>query len=92
LLLIFFFFSFSPHSFEDEGWLINRFSSDITIEESGSVLITETIEVDFGSLEKHGIYRDIPEVYKQDDGAEYHTRITPLQMLIRWKRSAIKDN
>lgn len=72
-------FIFPSRTFADEGWVINRFSSDISIERSGSVLIKEVIEVDFKSLEKHGIYRDIPEVY-HNDGTEHYTRITPVYM------------
>ena len=49
---------------QDTGWVIDNFVSDIKIHPDTSVDITETIDVDFGSLQKHGIYRYIPVKYK----------------------------
>ena len=48
----------SPASAE-EGWVVQRFQSDITVTESGRMEIREAITVDFGSLDRHGIIRDI---------------------------------
>jgi uncharacterized membrane protein YgcG len=39
---------------------INAYDTTITIEESGDLLIRETIVYDFGVLSRHGIFRDIP--------------------------------
>jgi hypothetical protein len=39
---------------------ITRFDSDITIESDGALLVKETIVYDFGTLQRHGIFRDIP--------------------------------
>jgi uncharacterized membrane protein YgcG len=50
----------------DEGWVVQRFASDITIQGSGSLHIVETIDVDFRLLEKHGIFRTIPFRYEWD--------------------------
>ncbi len=61
----------------DEGWVIQQFDSDIAVQTDGTVLVTETIKVDFGSLSKHGIYRDLPYTYKSADGYKY-TEIKPL--------------
>jgi len=47
----------------DVGWVINTFDSAIDIQSDGRVLVNETIAVDFGSLEKHGIFREIPVRY-----------------------------
>ena len=62
LLLIFPFFVGA----QDTGWLIENFKSDITIMGNGTVAITETIEVDFKNLQKHGIYREIPLRYENN--------------------------
>ncbi|QQS38364.1 DUF2207 domain-containing protein [Candidatus Woesebacteria bacterium] len=52
----------------DTGWIIDSFHSDITINENTSIEIVETISTDFYDLNKHGIYRDIPIVYKTASG------------------------
>ncbi len=51
----------------DEGWVIERFHVDIAIQKSGQFKVIETIAVDFGDLEKHGIFRDIPYRYALTD-------------------------
>ena len=50
----------------DEGWVINQFDAAIGIQSDGSLRVVETILVDFGSQQKHGIIRDIPVVYSYD--------------------------
>jgi hypothetical protein len=50
----------------DEGWVINSFHSQITIDPDSSIRVTEDIQVDFGSQSKHGIFRTIPVRYKYD--------------------------
>lgn len=52
----------------DTGWVITDFASDITINADTSVQVTEAIHVDFGQLEKHGIYRTIPVKYRDRFG------------------------
>ncbi|MEO8744340.1 MAG: DUF2207 domain-containing protein [Candidatus Dormibacter sp.] len=51
----------------DEGWVISSFHSDITVAADSQVTIQEDIRVDFGSLQKHGIFRTIPLRYRYDD-------------------------
>ena len=58
----------------DEGWTIERFAAQIAIQRDGSLLITESIDVDFGALVKHGIYREIPIEYTVP-GDDKHNRI-----------------
>lgn len=41
---------------------IDSFKSEIVAHKDGSFDVTETIDYDFGSSSKHGIYRDIPKV------------------------------
>jgi hypothetical protein len=50
----------------DEGWTIERFHAEIVIRPDGSLRITETIDVAFGTLERHGIFREIPVRYRYD--------------------------
>ncbi|MEP6693927.1 MAG: DUF2207 domain-containing protein [Chloroflexota bacterium] len=51
----------------DDGWIIERFSSDIEVQRDGGLLITEGIDVDFlGLVDRHGIFRDIPVRYQWD--------------------------
>ncbi|HEY7625223.1 MAG TPA: DUF2207 domain-containing protein [Candidatus Limnocylindria bacterium] len=61
----------------DEGWLIERFAADITIQKDSSLHILEAIDVDFGGLQKHGIFRTIPVRYQWDDT---HLRVYQLQV------------
>lgn len=46
------------------GWAIERFVSDIEIRPDGGIAAVEVIDVDFGTLEMHGIFRDIPVRYR----------------------------
>ncbi len=75
-LLSFSIFHFQPStSYADEGWVINSFDSQIKIQTDGKVRIEETIAVDFGSLQKHGIYRDIPYAYQDNGNTKTYTKI-----------------
>lgn len=49
------------------GWSIQSFAVDYNILPSGTVRVTEDIAVDFGSLQRHGIFRDMPVRYRYDD-------------------------
>ena len=46
---------------------INKFHSDIMIDQDSSVLVKETIEVEFHQS-RHGIYREIPFKYRDEFG------------------------
>ncbi len=74
LLSVFFFLQTSFVSAQ-EAWTIKNFVSDISLEESGMVIVVETIDVDFGNLQKHGIFRDIPFVYHSDDNSLFYTNV-----------------
>ena len=56
---------------------MERFAADITIDKSGSLHIVEAIDANFGSLQKHGIFRTIPVRYRWDDT---HVRVYELQL------------
>ncbi|MGC8776054.1 MAG: DUF2207 domain-containing protein [Minisyncoccia bacterium] len=53
------FFGFHP-AVRAEAEAINNFKANITIQKDGSVFVTENIIYNFGSNQKHGIFRDIP--------------------------------
>jgi len=48
----------APAAAADEGWSIRSFDVTYEIDESGAVKVTEDLLVDFGSLQRHGIFRD----------------------------------
>jgi len=58
-----------------EDWVINSFQADIDILEDGRVQVVESIKADFGNLQKHGIFRDIPEVYERTGGGKHYTKL-----------------
>ena len=60
----------------DEGWVIASFDATYQLRPDAVALITEDIRVDFGSLEKHGIFRDIPVEYKYDSK---HNRLITIE-------------
>ncbi|OGL65960.1 hypothetical protein A3B21_02140 [Candidatus Uhrbacteria bacterium RIFCSPLOWO2_01_FULL_47_24] len=49
-----------PQVIQAKTEAVNNFNANITIQKDGSVFIAETIIYDFGSNQKHGIFRDIP--------------------------------
>jgi hypothetical protein len=51
----------------EEDWVIRSFDARYLLDESGTVAATEDIIVDFGSLERHGIFRDMPVEYEYDE-------------------------
>ena len=64
----------APAAHAEEGWVITSFHSDITIASDATVIVQEDIRVDFGSLQKHGIFRTIPLRYRYDDTRDrYYT-------------------
>ena len=54
----------------DEGWTITSFDSLIAIAPDGMLTVQEDVHVDFGSLQKHGIFRTIPLRYRYDDTSD----------------------
>ncbi len=54
---------------------ITDYRTTIAIQEDGRLEITEVIAYDFGSNERHGIFRDIPTRFPFDDK---HERVYPL--------------
>ncbi len=60
----------------DEGWVITSFHSDIRVNQNSTIDVTEDIRVDFGSLQKHGIFRTIPLRYRYDDSHDRYYDLT----------------
>src|SRR3982074_1704420 len=81
----------------DEGWIITSFHSDITIAGDSSLTIKEDIRVDFGSLQKHGIFRTIPLRYRFDDSRDRYylldvKSVTNGSRALRYSESIDHDN
>ncbi|HEX5417598.1 MAG TPA: DUF2207 domain-containing protein [Chloroflexota bacterium] len=51
----------------DEGWIIHSQDVRIAILPDSSMEVAETLRVDFGSQQKHGIFREIPVAYDYDN-------------------------
>lgn len=60
-----------------EGWSIERFHAEILVRADAAIEVDETIAVDFGALERHGILREIPVRYRYDDD---HDRVYDLRV------------
>jgi len=76
ILLFFFLIIFVSPVFAQD-FTINKFRSDISINEDSSFTVKERIDVEFHRL-KHGIYREIPFKYTDERG---NTIKTPLEVL-----------
>lgn len=50
---------------DDTGWSILSFAAEYTIHPERTIEVVEQITVDFGDLQRHGIYRDIPVRYRR---------------------------
>ena len=46
---------------------IGKFEVSILLDPDGTIFVTETIDVDFGVLERHGIFRTIPMRYARTE-------------------------
>ena len=88
LTLIFF---ISPAS--AQYFTINKFHSDIMIQENSSMIVKETIDVEFHQA-RHGIYREIPFKYRDDLGKVITTPTRVLSVTDksgkRWKYQVTK--
>jgi hypothetical protein len=55
-----------------------RFDVNIVIEDSGDLLVTETIVQEFGATPRHGIFRYIPDRLRYDDEFD---RVYPIELI-----------
>lgn len=63
------------------GERISSFISSIDISENGNAIVTETIEYQFGSNERRGIFRDIPTQYLVEGDQGYKLRVEVVSVL-----------
>jgi uncharacterized protein (TIGR04222 family) len=56
---------------------IRSYDVDITVQPNGELTVVETIDYDFGSEQRHGIFRDIPTRLHYDDT---YDRLMPLHV------------
>jgi hypothetical protein len=54
---------------QDTGWNVTSFHADYQVNANRTVDVTERIDVDFGPLQKHGIYREIKTQYRRVVGS-----------------------
>jgi len=63
-----------------EDWVVRSFDARYVIDESGTFSVAEDIIVDFGGLERHGIFRDIPVEYEYDNDSNRLIDITGISV------------
>ena len=87
----------APAAQADEGWVITSFHSDVAIRHDSLLTITEDIRVDFGALDKHGIFRTIPIRYRYDDSHDRYydlsvQSVTNGESSVPYTTSIVSDN
>jgi hypothetical protein len=74
---------------------ISAYEVNITVEQSGELAISETIKYDFESLQKHGIFRDIPFTVKvksvTKDLGLYDFSVQMDGNTVEWEQSTMKS-
>ena len=70
-LLLFFFLFFGHTVYAQETEHIENFEETVHINTDGSIKVVEKIIYDFGSVERHGIFRDIPTIKTNTEGKQY---------------------
>lgn len=68
---------------------INSFKSDVRVNKDGTINVREEIVYDFGSIYRHGIFRNIPFIKKNKDGKKYLLEST-VERVIDEKRTPYK--
>jgi hypothetical protein len=59
---------------------IVNYDVQIAVESTGSILVTEVIDYDFGGAERHGIFRTIPVRFRYDDRYDRVHRVEVLSV------------
>ena len=74
---------------------ISQYTIDINIEQSGELSIVESIEYDFETQNKHGMFRDIPFTIKRDsrmiDLELYEFSVQMDGGMVPWEQSTMKS-
>lgn len=89
LIFTFLFFVIPKNTYAVDTWVINKFDSEINILRTGEIVVHETINVDFGNLEKHGIYRDLPYIY-ENGNEKIYTEVNVGEVLQDGKPADVK--
>ncbi len=77
LLFLLFFLALTPRVF---AWEIERYENNAVVHEDGITTITETLHVNFGEEQHHGIYRSIPVESQDVLGQRVKTRLQVRQV------------
>lgn len=62
-----------------EAFTITSFDTVLNVQEDSAVLVTETLDVDFGENQRHGIFRTLPTSYRTTTGAKRNIRLSDLR-------------
>lgn len=77
LALIFYFIVTSGvHAAEQ----IDRYDVDATVRSDGTVAVVETIAYDFGTDERHGIFRTLPVIKTNEENKKFEVAVTGLEV------------
>jgi uncharacterized membrane protein YgcG len=81
----------------DEGWVITSFDSSISVSIDSTLTVQEDIRVDFGSQQKHGIFRTIPLRYRYNDTNDRYYRLSVMTVTdgtqnVPYTTSVVSDN
>src|SRR3977135_1869921 len=60
----------------DDGWTIDSFDVVVTVNPDSTMAVSERLQVDFGTQQHHGIFRDIPVVYQWDQHSNRVYKLT----------------
>lgn len=71
-------FTFIPKAFAEE---IKEFSATININKNGTIRVEEKIVYDFGSQQRHGIFREIPFIKKNQEGKKYRLEFSDFKVV-----------
>jgi len=66
----------TPSLSEITGEHIKSFNSNITINKDGTIDVKETIVYNFDTLQKHGIYREIPFIKTNQEGKQFELKFS----------------
>lgn len=89
LVIIFLFLSFTPSLAQES---ITEFESRIAIQKDATAIVTETIQYNFGTNQKHGIFREIPYIIKKQDGKKFKLDLKVISVSDKYQVSTSGDN
>lgn len=84
--LCFFALPFSAHGENTSEEKITNYDVEMIVEENGDLHVIEKINYDFGDLERHGIYRDIPYTLIQE-GVKKNLKIQDIHVVDENKKT-----